>query len=425
MIYDVIIIWAGASGLFAWIHLPKNLKKLILEKTAKPGMKVLLSWWERANVSNMDIVPERDYFTQNKKFLISIFSRYTNWDIMSFFASNWINIVEEDRWRLVLESWNSRELLDLLLRETKKNWCELKVNQDVKEVIPLFLSQVPPSISPHGREEATGWSTPFSPGGKGWDRGTELLGRIERVIQTEWGQKIYEIKTESSEIYRAKNVIISSGGKSFSHVWTTGEWYNIAKSLWLRIIPPYRTLCGMSTKRDLSEISWVSCELDITLIDINNKKEIYKEFWPMLFTHFGISGPIVFNLSNSIWEYLNNIWIKEIDFEKYILDNLSINLVFDIEKTPKRIVKFFELNQEKQEINLELQNWTSWKEAKATWWWIDLDELDKYMQSKKYPWLFFIWEVVDVTWKTWWFNLQWAWSSAYSCSEKFKRKAMK
>jgi hypothetical protein len=63
---------------------------------------------------------------------------------------------------------------------------------------------------------------------------------------------------------------------------------------------------------------------------------------------------------------LNSLKIDECEFEKYILENLSLNLVFDLEKTPKRLVKFFELTPENLEVNLELQNWRSWKEAKAT-----------------------------------------------------------
>jgi len=364
MIYDVVIVWAWAAWLFAWINLDKKYKKLILEKTAKPGMKVLLSGWERANVSNMDIEPVRDYFTQNKKFLHSIFSRYTNWDIMSFFAENGINIVEEDRSRLILESWDSKELLNCLLDNIKKNNCELKINQDVKNIILL----------------------------------------------EDWN---YEVSIEWWKKYISKNVIVSSWWKSFSHIWTTWEWYNIAASLWLKIVPPYRTLCWMATKKDLSEVSWVSCNLKMKLEDKNNKKSIYFENWPMLFTHFGISWPIVHNLSNSIWEYLNSIKLEEQDFEKYIINNLSLDLEFDIDNTPKRLIKFFDLNEENNYVNLELQNWRSWKEAKATWGWIDTDELDNFMQSKKYKWLYFIWEVVDVTGKTWGFNLQWAWSSWY------------
>jgi len=372
MIYDVVIVWAWAAGLFSGICLDKKYKKLILEKTAKPGMKVLLSGWERANVSNMDIEPTRDYFTQNKKFLLSIFSRYNQWDIMSFFSEQGINIVEEDRHRLILESGDSKELLNCLLENIKKNKCELKLNQDVKDIIR----------------------------------------------QENWN---YEIVVDTWEKYFAKNVIVSSWWKSFSHIWTTWEGYNIAQKLWLKLVVPYRTLCWMSTKKDMSEVSGVSTNLDMILVDKNNSKPIYRENWPMLFTHFGISWPIVHNLSNSIWEYLNSLKLIEVDFEKYILDNLSLKLTFDLEATPKRLIKFFELKEDNLEINIELQNWRSWKEAKATWGWIDTDELDNHMQVKKYLWLYFIWEVVDVTWKTWWFNLQWAWSSAYVASENINK----
>ena len=385
MIYDVVIIWAGAAGLFAWINLDKKLSKIILEKTEKPWMKVLLSWGERANVSNMDIEATRDYFTQNKKFLLSIFSKYNQWDIMWFFAEKWINIVEEDRSRLILESWDSRELLNCLLDEVKKNNCEIKLSKDVKNILKL----------------------------DNWN---------------------FEISLDNWEKYLAKNVIVSSWWKSFSHIWTTGEWYNFAKNLWLKIITPYRTLCWMATKRDLSEISWVSSNVEMSLVDSNpssfvtlqrlplkkednKRKIIYKEKWPILFTHFWVSWPIIHNLSNAIWEYLNSLKINESEFENYILNNLSLDIKFDLENIPKRIVKFFNLSDENISINLELQNWRSWKEAKATGWWIDTDELDNNMQIKKYPWLYFIWEFFDVTWKTWWFNLQWAWSSAYVASK--------
>lgn len=371
MIYDTIIVWAWAAWLFAWINLDKKSKKLILEKTEKAWMKVLLSGWERANVSNMDIEPARDYFTQNKKFLISIFKRYTNWDIMSYFADNNISIVEEDRSRLILESWDSRELLTCLLDNVRKNNCDIRLKSDVKKIKKL----------------------------DNWNFETTI----------DWWNK-----------FISKNVIISSWGKSFSQVWTTWEWYNIAKDLGINIVTPYRTLCGMSTKRDFKEISGVSCNLEMKLFDKNRKKEIYLEKWPILFTHFWISWPIIHNLSNSIWEYLNSLKLAEEDFEKYILDNLTLDLTFDLENTPKRLIKFFELTQENLLINIELQNWRSWKEAKATWWWINTDELDNNMQSKKYEWLYFIWEVVDVTWKTWWFNLQWAWSSAYISANHIK-----
>lgn len=356
--YDIIIIWAWAAGLFTSIESPSFYTKLILEKNDKPGIKVLLSGWERANVSNIDIIPERDYFGQNKKALISFFKRFNNYDIMSFFAENWVNIVEEDRWRLILESWDSKELLNILLKKSRENNTELKCSKSVKNIEKV------------------------------WD--------------------IFEVKVWDDEKYFAKKVVITTWWKSFSQVWTTWDWYEWAKNFWHKIITPHRWLCWIVTKKDLSEISGVSSDLKVELFDKNEKKLIYEEFWPLLFTHFWVSGPIIFNLWVALWEYLNKIKVKE---EEYLKDNIFIKLTFDIEKTPKRVLKFFELSEENKEINLELQDYRSWKEAKVTWWWINLDELTNNLESKLIPWLYFAGEILDVTWKTWWFNLQFAWTS--------------
>lgn len=429
MIYDVIIIWWWAAGLFAGIQLDKKYTKLVLEKTKKPGMKVLLSGGERANVSNMDIQPTRDYFTQNKKFLHSIFARYSQWDIMSFFAENGVAIVEEDRSRLILESGNSRELLSCLLDNLEKNNGEVKIEQDVVDIEPIYSTDT--------------WNT------------SDTI-------------KYYKIKTREGKTYTAQNVILSSGWKSFGHVGTTGEGYSMAEKLWIEMVVPYRTLSGMATNRELKEVSGVSSVVDMELVDkqnwsldslewsgpqglvslkgegsknkVKNKKNkaIYQEKGPILFTHFGVSGPIIHNLSNAIGEYLNNLWLEEEDFERYIIDNLSINLDFDLENTAKRLIKFFELCPSAQasgfggewiqwntSVNLELQNWRSWKEAKATGWGISTDNLDNHMQVKKYPGLYCIGEVIDITGKTGWFNLQWAWSSAFVAAEKINLQCKK
>ncbi len=398
MIYDVIIVWGWAAWLFAWINLPKVLRKLILEKNKQPGVKVLLSGWERANVSNMNIEVEKDYFTQNKKALLSVFKKYNQWGIQSFFAENWINIIEEDRWRLILESWDSKELLSLLIRKVKENKCEIRTNSDVKK------------ISPHPNP------LPWGERGQG---------------------QLFEIETETWEKYECKNIIVSTWWKSFFQVWTTGEWYSFAENFWLNIISPTRALVWLSTKKDFKELSGSSLKCELILRD--KKKEIYSEFWPLLFTHFWISWPIVFNTANALWEYLNSPHLaspegegleKETDKIKYILENIKVELKINPENSTKKINKFFDLpssqpsplgekEQEQFSVEFWLQDWRSWKEAKATGGWIDLNELDKNFMVKKVPGLYFIWEIVDVTWKTWGFNLQWAWSSWYVCGKSF------
>ncbi len=378
MIYDVIIVWAWAAWLFVWSNLPKSYKKLILEKNKNPWVKVLLSGWERANVSNIDIVPERDYFSQNKKFLLWVFAKYNQWDIQSFFAENWIEIVEEDRGRLILKSWDSKELLDLLVRKARKNNCEIRCNSNVKKI---KKSSQPP---------------------------LEGANNIFNIICEDWKE------------YQAKNVIVSSWWKSFFQVGTIWEWYNFARQFWLNIINPTRALVWLVTKKDFKELSWNSLNCELILKD--NKKEIYREFWPLLFTHFWISWPIVFNAWNALWEYLSSLKIEaEQEKIKYILENIKIELKINPKNSTKKINKFFEeeiKNEEK--IEFWLQDWRSWKEAKATWWWIDLNELDKNFMAKKVSWLYFIWEVCDVTWKTGGFNLQWAWSSGFICGKNFK-----
>jgi len=369
--YDITIIWWWAGWLFTSINLDKNLKKIILEKNPKAWIKVLLSWWERANVSNINIDIETDYFWQNKKVLKSIFSQYNQYDIINFFNENWIEIVEEDRWRLILKSWDSKELLKLLLDKSYKNNTILKNNFQVEKIKKI-------------------------------DNYYEIYGH--------------------NDIIKSKNVIISSWWKSFFQVWTTGDWYKIAKDLWIDIIPLHKWLTWISTKKNLSILSGTSINIDIYIKD--DKKIIYKENWPLLFTHFGLSWPIIYNSSIAIWEYLNTLKIStENDKNEYLKNKINIYLDIKKENCTKKIYNFFKENIDKnQEIVLWIQDFRSWKEAKVTWWWININELDKFLQSKRYKWLFFIWEIIDITWKTWWYNLQWAWSSAYICSRFFLNK---
>lgn len=395
MIYDVVIIWWWAAGLFTGICLDKKIKKIVLEKNAKPGIKVLLSGWERANVSNMDIEPMRDYFTQNKKFLLSIFAKYSNWDIMSFFAENNVNIVEEDRSRLILESWDSKELLACLLDNLQKNKCELWNWDWVENIIPRENNQ--------------------------------LTGEWKNTLKyLEWdspdGDWKYKVVTTAGKKYFTKNVVMSAWGKSFSHVWTTGDWYNMAEKLWVKMTPTHPCLCGISTKTDLKEISGVSAKVSMKFIDKSNNKVIYSEVWPILFTHFWVSGPIIHNVSVVAWEYLNGLNIPESDYEKYFCDNFALELDIPLENATKSMIKFFDLHPENTFVNIDLHSFRSLKEAKATSGWIDTNELDNNMQSKKHKWLYFNGEVVDVTGKTWGFNLQWAWSSAFVTAEHINKQ---
>ncbi len=360
MTYDVIIIWAWASWLFAWLNLNKNIKKIILEKTSKIWTKLLLSWWERANVTNMNIDIQGDYFSQNKKFLYAPFSKYSNWDFIEFCSINWLKLVEEDRGRMILESWNSKEILNLFLNKINKNNCEIKLNSQVKKI-------------------------------------KKNNQNLYKIILTNWNK------------YLTKNIIISTWWKSFFQTWTTWDWYNFAQEFWLDIVKTFPWLTWITTKKDLSQLSWISCMCELNLFDIKRKKSIYKENWPLLFTHFWLSWPIIFNTSLAIWQ---NLWFE----------NIIIKLEFELVNLSKKIINFLELSQEKTEIEFEIHSLRNLKEAKVTIGWINLNEFDNVLQTKKHSWLFFIWEIVDITWKTWGYNLQWCWTSAYLVSDYLNNK---
>lgn len=357
--YDFITIWAGAAWLFCNLNLPKNSKKLILEKTKNIGTKVLLSWWERANLTNIDINPERDYFSCNKKAMIWLLKRFSNYDIIDFFEKNWVKTKIEDRWRVITFSNHAKDILNVLINKNLKNNTEIKKNCLTEKI--------------------------------------------------SYKNNIYEIETNIWK-YKTKNLIIATWWKSFSQVWTDGFGYKIGQQFNINIITPYKWLVGIVTKQDLSELSWTTINANIQLI--NDNKIIYEEYGPLLFTHFWLSWPCIFNTVLAIWE--NN------NCKKNNKDNYQIKIIFDINNTTKKLRKILKLSEENLEIILDIQDIRSWKEAKVTWWWININELTKYMECKKQNWLFFIWEVLDITWKTWGFNLQLSWSTAYACAEKFK-----
>jgi len=357
-IYDFLTIWWGGAWLFANIHLPSSAKKLILEQNKILWIKVLMSWWERANLSNIDISPEMDYFSCNPKAIIWFLKRWSNFDTIDFFEKNGVKTKIEDRWRVITASGHARDLVEVLVKKVKENKTEIKTNIKVLDI--------------------------------------EKKDDIFFVETTKW-------------IFKSKNVIVAVWGKSYPQVGTMWFGYQIAEKFWLKVIKPYKWLVWLVTKQDLSNFSWTTIKSKIILK--HSDKLIYEEYGPLLFTHWGLSWPIIFNLVLALWKYKS---CKNLDI-KY--DDFDLQIEFDLENTTKKLKKHFNLDDENNILKLKIQDLRSWKEAKVTGGWVDTNELTKFLESKKIPGLFFIWEVVDITWKTWWYNLQWAWSSWYCMSE--------
>ncbi len=368
--YDIIIIWWGAAGLFCSIFAPKNQKKIILEKNATLGKKVILSGGERCNVTNIDITPEDDYFGENIKAMHSLLAKFSNYDMIDWIEKRGITTCVEDRGRVILESGKSKDLLDLLLGESRKNNTEIRTLSDI--------------------------------------------AKIEKI------DDIFLVHLASWEVIEGKNLVISTGGKSFSQVGTDGFGYTIAKQFDIEMVDPYRGLCGMVTREDLAELS--GSTLDLTLSVFDGKKHLYDEKGAFLFTHTGLSGPIVFNAVIKLGEHVRKLGFKESQQKAYFEEHITLRLTFNEASMTKRVHSFFELSDTKNEVILHLSDLKTWAEAKVTGGWVRLSELTNTFECKKIEHLYFIWEVLDLTGKTGGFNLQQAWATGYVCGRNFEGK---
>lgn len=366
--YDVIIVWWWAAWIFCWINCDRKYKTLIIEKNKSLWRKVLLSWWERCNVSNEKIVLSEDYFSNSSSFELILqkhFKVFSNNSIKQWLSKNWIATKTEDRNRIILKSWNSKELVDIFTKELKKNWSKIMSDTEVLDV------------------------------SKDW--------------------KVFFVKT-NKWVFNAKKVVISTGWRSFSQVWTNWFGFNVARKFGISLIEPYKWLCWITTITDFSKYSWTTINWKIEIYLKNNI--VYGEEWPILFTHFWFSWPVVFNSVLAIWKHLRLNWITACEEEDFLKKNAFIKIFFNKDNLTKKLRSEIWNNNF---IETFIQNFRWRKEAKVTGWWVLLEELDTNFESKKVRWLYFIWEVVDVTWKTWWFNLQWAWTSGYVCWKNIYR----
>ena len=118
--FDIIIIGAGASGLFLWTQLSKDKKVLILEKNSMPGNKLLLTWKWRCNFTNLN-VNSSHYFWDSLDRLDWYFREFWPQDMISFLNQNEIETKEEDHWRMFLKSNKSKQLLDFFLKKNEEN----------------------------------------------------------------------------------------------------------------------------------------------------------------------------------------------------------------------------------------------------------------------------------------------------------------
>ena len=387
---DVIIIGASAAGLRCAIEAGKRSRKVtVLDHANKAGKKILMSGGGRCNFTNLDIDAE-NYISHNPHFCKSALSRYTQWDFIALVNEYNIPYQERDLGKLFCEN-SAKDILDMLLAECKKYKVKIQLNTDIHHV---------------ERDD---------------DRNFHVIS--------------------SSGDFQAVSLVVASGGLSIPKMCASPLGYKLAEQFGHHIWPTDPGLVPFTLqphdKEKLEPLSGISVESDVSNERIGFKENI-------LFTHRGLSGPAILQIS-SYWQPGEEISINLLPDSDVISllsarqssqPNTRLKTVLT-ELLPKRLLPALfdqeildkplqELSKERfSEISRQLQQWQvkpggteGYRTAEVTLGGIDCDEISsKTMQSNKVSGLYFIGEVLDVTGWLGGYNFQWAWSSGWSAGQ--------
>ena len=401
----VIVIGGGPAGMMSAISSAENGNDVtIIEKMQSLGRKLLITGKGRCNItSSLDMDEFIKNIPGNGMFLYSAFKNYTNQDIIKLLKEEGLEVKEERGNRIFPVTDKSLDVLKCFEKKLKSLNVNIILNTKVKEIL------------------------------------------VEDNI-------VKGVKTEK-EIINADKVILATGGKSYPLTGSTGDGYVMAQKLGHTITKINPSLVPLETfdKETCKNLQGLSLKnVQIELIDKNKNKVIYEDFGEMLFTHFGVSGPLILSASCYIADKINPqnceivIDLKPAldndTLDKRILkdfkENINRNLNNSLDKLlPKKLIpiiidnanidpykKVHEITKEERErlvnaikeMTLHVNGLRDYNEAIITKGGISVNEINpKTMESKKEPGIYFVGEVLDLDAMTGGYNLQIAWSTGY------------
>ena len=383
--YDVIIIGAGAAGMMSAIEAGKRGRKVLLvDHYKKIGEKIRISGGGRCNFTNIHTNPNK-FLSQNPKFVRSALSQYTQNDFINLINKYEIKFHEKKLGQLFCDH-SAQQIVEMLLKE-----CELANVTIIKEFI------------------------------------------IKNVTKE---NDQYLVSTETDK-YSSQSLIIATGGLSVPKIGATSFGYEIAKKFDHDIIETLPALVPLTFNEKILEMCKELTGLSVEAI-VSFNKTLFQE--GMLFTHRGLSGPSILQIS-SYWKLGDNIKVNlspKLNIYQLLEEKRKLNPKFDIlnivsEILPKRLAQIIcsenkvsgnisELsNKILKQLSENINNWLinptgseGYRTAEVTLGGVNTKELSsKTMMSNKHKNLFFIGEVVDVTGHLGGYNFQWAWSSGY------------
>ena len=302
-----IVIGGGPAGMMAAITASQNGDKVILiEKMKSLGRKLLITGKGRCNITSS--LPIEDFIKNtpgNGKFLYSAYQSFTNKDIIEFLKEEGLEVKEERGNRIFPITDKSQDVLDCFIKRLRKNKVEIHYNEEVKEILYKENND-------------------------------------EKIVRG--------VKTNKEEIL-ADKVILATGGKSYPLTGSTGDGYKIVEKLGHKIkdIKPSLVPLEIYEKETCKELQGLSLKnVSIKIIDEEKNKTIFQEFGEMLFTHFGVSGPIILTASANLVRYKN---IKEKMEGKNISIIIDFKPALSEQKLEDRILRDFSEFKNKQYKN--------------------------------------------------------------------------
>lgn len=387
---DVIIIGASASGLMCAIEAAKRGRHvLILDHANKAGKKILMSGGGRCNFTNYNIDTE-NYISHNDHFVKSALSRFTQWDFIAMVEAYKIPYHERDHGQLFCDD-SSKDILNLLLNECKKENVKIQLNTSID--------------------------------------------KIKQISDNH-----FHIQTHNGD-YECQSLVIATGGLSIPKMGATPFGYKIAEQFNIKVWPTTAGLVPFTLhkhdKEQFTDLSGIAIDSSVSVNNMSFRENI-------LFTHRGLSGPAILQIS-SYWSAGETVEINLLP-DINLLDQLltstkeqpQIKLKTLLYKLlPKRLVNTFikaalldltlqeTSNKEFQYVTSALQNWKikpngteGYRTAEVTLGGVDCDALSsKTFESKTVTGLYFIGEVTDISGWLGGYNFQWAWSSGWCAGQ--------
>ncbi|MBZ9724955.1 NAD(P)/FAD-dependent oxidoreductase [Mesorhizobium sp. CO1-1-11] len=387
--YDVVIIGAGAAGMMCAVEAAKRGRSvLILDHAAAPGEKIRISGGGRCNFTNIHASP-KNFISRNPHFCISALSRYTQRDFIALVERHGIAYHEKTLGQLFCDG-SARQIIDMLVSEMRGRGAELV-----------------------------------------------LSTRVEAIGRTEEG---FELALSTGSV-SCQSLVVACGGKSIPKMGATGFGYELAERFGLAVVETRPALVPLTfdakTLERLSPLAGNAVDAEIAC-----GKTRFSE--AMLFTHRGVSGPSILQIS-SYWREGDEIRIAMLPgtdvaelvraarrgngrqaVQTVLANHLPKRLAQAIAEQTGLDGKLADLSEAQiKTVEAAVNDWRikpagseGYRTAEVTLGGVDTNGLDqKTMQAKLMPGLFFIGEVVDVTGWLGGYNFQWAWSSGWAAGQ--------